>query len=232
MGHLNVVVPCFLDPPRIVGDIFRTSLNEQAVNESWTSRERVVNESWTSRERVVNKSWTSRERVVNESWTSREQFNVFFGRPCHTAALQSHQNPHPCSEHHSCEAVRHCAEFHPTAQFHAQMESGIRQLSFRTTQSKLFAIQKQATTMKIPIHKCQSCQVRLEIKDYKILTKLRCKGPLDLLFRWARDVRSSRVKSQKDSTKSVSGSAQQCSTPSPKKWGKTTFATLALSNRV
>lgn len=206
MGHLNVVVPCFLDPPRIVGDIFRTSLNEQAVNKPWTSREQVVNESWT--------------------------IQRFFRRPCHTAALQSHQNPHPCSEHHSCEAVRHCAEFHPTAQFHAQMESGIRQLSFRTTQSKLFAIQKQATTMKIPIHECQSCQVRLEIKDYKILTKLRCKGPLDLLFRWARDVRSSRVKSQKDSTKSVSGSAQQCSTPSPKKWGKTTFATLALSNRV
>ena len=50
--------------------------------------------------------------------------------------------------------------------------------------------------------------MRLEITDYKILTKLRCKGPLDLLFRWARDVRSSRVKSQKDSTKSVSGSAQ------------------------
>lgn len=42
MGHLNVVVPCFLDPPRIVGDIFRTSLNEQAVNKSWTSREHSV----------------------------------------------------------------------------------------------------------------------------------------------------------------------------------------------
>ena len=175
MGHLNVVVPCFLDPPRIVGDIFRTSLNEQAVNKSWTSREQVVNKSWTQ-----------------------------------------------------CEAVRHCAEFHPTAQFHAQMESGIRQLSFRTTQSKVFAIQKQATTMKIPIHKCQSCQMRLEITDYKILTKLRCKGPLDLLFRWARDVRSSSQESKGFNKVCL----WKCSTPSPKKWGKTKFATLALSNRV